>query len=411
MKAEIICSGEELVLGERLNTNSAWLAEQLAEIGIEPVQHTVVGDDEDEFVDVLKRAVAAMDMVVITGGIGPTVDDVTRQVVARVAGVGLARDAASLEYIQGLFRSWGREMRPSNAVQADFPEGAEVLPNGRGTAPGFRLKIGKCEIIVLPGPPAEMKPMWDTVVRPTLEGVSGEILVTRTVNCFGRGESDIAEVIRDLMAPGMNPLVGDTAEDAVIKLRIRAKARSYEEALGLIDDTKIEIRKRLSDVIFGEDEDTLESVVVGLLKSKGLTVSGAESCTGGFVTKMLTDISGVSASLTQSVVAYSNEAKVRLLGVPSELIEKHGAVSEAVARAMAEGARRTARTDIAFATTGIAGPTGGTAEKPVGLVYIAVADAQGTEPKELRIRGDRQQVRDRSAKNVLNMLRLRLQSF
>jgi len=299
-------------------------------------------------------------------------------------------------------------MKASNALQADFPSGSEVIPNPRGTAPGFRLKIRDCRIVVLPGVPSEMKAMWEASVRPAFEASATGVLVTRTLNCFGAGESDITEAIKDLMAPGRNPSVGDTAEDAVIKVRIRARAATFEEALGLIDDDKKLIRSRLGDLVFGEDDDTLESVVANLLISRGLTLAAAESCTGGLVAKRLTDVSGVSAAFIQGIVAYSNESKVRLLGVAPAMIEEHGAVSELVARAMAEGARTLARSDYAVSTTGIAGPTGGTPEKPVGLVYVAVTSPHGTTVRELRLRGDRAQVRDRATKSLLNMLRLEI---
>jgi len=408
MNAEIIAVGTELVLGERINTNSAWLAAQLAELGILTIRHTTVGDEEEVLAEALAHSAATVDLVILTGGIGPTPDDITRQAVARAAGVPLVRDEASLRHIQGLFGSWGRVMKASNALQADFPSGSEVIPNPRGTAPGFRLKIRDCRIVVLPGVPSEMKAMWEASVRPAFEASATGVLVTRTLNCFGAGESDITEAIKDLMAPGRNPSVGDTAEDAVIKVRIRARAATFEEALGLIDDDKKLIRSRLGDLVFGEDDDTLESVVANLLISRGLTLAAAESCTGGLVAKRLTDVSGVSAAFIQGIVAYSNESKVRLLGVAPAMIEEHGAVSELVARAMAEGARTLARSDYAVSTTGIAGPTGGTPEKPVGLVYVAVTSPRGTTVRELRLRGDRAQVRDRATKSLLNMLRLEI---
>jgi nicotinamide-nucleotide amidase len=410
MNAEIVAAGTELVLGERINTNSAYLAAQLAEIGVTPVLHTIVGDDEEAFVAVLARAVEASDLVIITGGIGPTLDDITRQTVARVTGVPLLRDAKALEHIAGLFRSWGREMKPSNAVQADFPKGATVIDNPRGTAPGFRIRVGKCEIVVFPGVPSEMKPMWEASVRPTLVGASGEAVVARSINCFGAGESDITEAIKEMMVPGRNPLVGDTAEDAVIKVRIRARAATFEKASGLIEDDMKEIRSRLGLLVFGQDNDTLESVVAGLLISRGLKIAVAESCTGGLVSERLTDISGISAAFIQGVVAYSNESKTTLLGVAPKLIVDYGAVSEPVARAMAEGARKSAGADYGISVTGIAGPTGGTPEKPVGLVYVAVASRRGTTCRELRLRGDRGQVRDRATKHLLNILRLEMAS-
>jgi len=406
MNAEIVAAGTELVLGERINTNSAYLAVQLAEIGVTPVLHTIVGDDEEAFVAVLKRAVKESDLVIITGGIGPTLDDITRQTAARVAGVPLVRDAKALERIEGLFRSWGREMKPSNAVQADFPKGAAVIDNPRGTAPGFRMRVEKCEIVVLPGVPSEMKAMWEASVRPTLVGASGEAIVAKSINCFGAGESDITEAIKDMMAPGRNPLVGDTAEDAVIKVRVRARAGTYDEAVGLIEDDMAEVRSRLGQLVFGQDDDTLESVVGGLLISRGLTIAVAESCTGGLVSKRLTDISGISAAFIQGIVAYSNASKTALLGVAPKLIADFGAVSEPVARAMAEGARKSAGADYGISVTGIAGPTGGTPEKPVGLVHVAVASRRGTTCRELRLRGDRAQIRDRAAKHLLNILRL-----
>jgi len=408
MKAAVISVGTELVQGEIVDTNSAWLARELAELGIDPIRHTTVGDDEAALAAAVTCAVALADIVIVTGGIGPTPDDITRQAIARVAGAPLVRDAAALAHIEGMFRSWGREMPPVNAIQADFPKGSEVIDNPRGTAPGFRITIKGTEIVVLPGVPSEMKAMWLATVRPALAGRGGGVLVTRTVNCFGRGEADITEVIKDLMAAGRNPLVGDTAEDAVIKVRIRARAATLDEALVLIAADKAEIRRRLGDAVFGEDDDTLGSVVAGELIARGLTVSVAESCTGGLVSARLTDISGISAAFTQGIVAYSNETKMRLVGVKPETLSKFGAVSDATARELAEGARRSAGADYGISATGIAGPAGGSLEKPVGLVYVAVASARGTTSRELRLRQTRDQIRDRAVKHLLNMLRLEL---
>ena len=408
MRAEIISVGTELVRGELVDTNSAFLARELGELGIETVRHVTVGDDEEALAAAIGEVAAKSDLAIITGGLGPTPDDITRQAVARAAGAALVPDPASLVYIEGLFKSWGRAMNPANAVQADFPAGATVIFNPRGTAPGFRMRICRSEVVVLPGVPSEMKAMWAETVRPYLAGKGGGVFVTRTLNCFGRGESDVTEAVRDLMAPGRNPLVGDTAEDAVIKLRIRAHAATVEEALTLIAATKAEARRRLGTIVFGEDDDTLESVVANLLISRRLKLAVAESCTGGLVSKRLTDISGVSAAFIQGIVPYADEAKVKLLGVPRALLDEHGAVSAEVARAMAEGERRSAATDFGLSVTGIAGPTGGTPLKPVGLVYIAVASARGTKARELRLRGTRDQVRDRSAKNALDMLRLEI---
>ena len=407
MKAEILCVGSELVLGEILNTNSAWLAVRLAEIGVETVHHTTVGDEMPCLVAVLRHATTRADVVLVTGGIGPTPDDITRQAVALVAGVPLVRDAGALEHIAEMFRGWGRTMSESNAIQADFPKASVIVPNPRGTAAGFRVAIGKSEVIVLPGVPSEMRAMWDETVRPYLAARAGSgVVLTRTVNCFGRGEADITDAIKDLMEPGRNPSVGDTAEDAVIKIRMRATAPTIDEALTLIAATRREVRRRLGDVVFGDDGDTLESVVMAELLRRGETISVAESCTGGLVSKRLTDIPGSSGAFIEGVVAYSNETKTKRVGVPKALLEKHGAVSEPVARALAEGIREMAGTTYGLGITGIAGPSGGTPEKPVGLVYIAVAGPRGTEARELRMRGSRDQVRDRATKGLLNVFRL-----
>jgi len=407
MKSAILCVGSELVLGEIVNTNSAWLAIHLAEIGLETIRHETVGDDEPRLIDSLLHSVSDADVVIITGGIGPTPDDITRQALAKAAGVPLVRDSGALAHIEHLFAGWGRKMSPSNAIQADFPEGSTIIPNPRGTAAGFRMPLGRSEVFVLPGVPSEMKAMWEESVRNILLGKgNGGAVVTGTVNCFGRGEADITDQIKDLMAPGRNPSVGDTAEDAVIKVRIRATADTRDAAMKMIEATKADVKRRLGDCVFGEDDDTLHSMVLRMLIERKATVATAESCTGGLIAKLFTDISGSSAAFIQGVVAYHNEAKVRLLGVPRELIEKHGAVSEQVARAMAEGARAAASTDYAISVTGIAGPTGGTPEKPVGLVYIAAASARGVESREIRLRGTREQIRDRAAKQALNLLRM-----
>lgn len=406
MNAEIVCVGTELALGEILNTNSAWLARELAEIGIETLHHSTVGDGRKEMADAISHAAGRTDFVIVTGGIGPTPDDITRQVVAEVAGVELVRDEPSLAHIRGLFAGWGREMAQSNAIQADFPAGSRIIPNPNGTAAGFHMPLGRAHIFVLPGVPAEMRAMWKDTVRPYLCGKTSGVVITRTVNCYGRGESEITDIIRDLMEPGRNPLVGDTAEDSIIKIRLRATAGTIEEALSLVAGTKAEIAGRLPDVVFGEDDDTLESAVVKLLRARGLTVAVAESCTGGLVAKRLTDIAGSSAVFIQGVVAYSNDAKTRLLGVPAKLIEKHGAVSAEVARSMAQGVRDSAGADFGLGVTGIAGPEGGTPEKPVGLVYVAIASESGVESRELHLRGDRERVRDRTTKTILNILRL-----
>ncbi|MHC4713554.1 MAG: competence/damage-inducible protein A [Planctomycetota bacterium] len=406
MKAAVIAVGTELVAGETVDTNSAWLSRQLADIGIETVRHTSVGDDEASLRDALACCARTADLIIITGGIGPTPDDITRGAVAEAAGVPLVRDKAVLAHIEGLFRGWGREMSPNNAGQADFPEGSRIIPNPRGTAAAFSVEISRSEVIVLPGVPNEMKLIWDASVRPHLSALSEGVTVTGTVDCFGRGESDITAAIGDFLIPGRNPSVGDTAEDAIIRVRIRARADTRDEARRMVEADKAEIRKLLGGIVFGEDGETLEGAVVKGLLSKGLTLAVAESCTGGLLAKRITDVPGASDCFLEGIVAYHNAAKIDLLNVPAELIEKHGAVSEEVAAAMAEGVRRCAKSDFALSTTGVAGPSGGTPEKPVGLVYIAVTSEADPVIRRLQLRGNRAEVRDRSVKNALNLLRL-----
>jgi len=406
MKAAVISVGSELVSGELTDTNAAWLSRELAGIGIPTLRHFCVGDDEEVLAETLTRAARAVELVVVTGGIGPTPDDITRRAAARAAGVELALDRGALAHIEELFASWGREMSENNRVQAFFPEGSEVIENPRGTAAGFRMPLARAQVIVMPGVPAEMKLMWAANVRPRLaQSVSGAV-VTGSVDCFGRGESDITRELVDLMAPGRNPAVGDTAEDAIIRVRIRAAARNPAEGRRMVEADKAEIRRRLGDIVFGEDGQTLQGAVVEALTASGKTLAVAESCTGGLIAAAVTDVPGASACFLEGITAYSNEAKVRLLGVAPQLIERHGAVSEEVAAAMAEGVRARAGADFALSSTGIAGPSGGTPEKPVGTVYVAAASAETTVTRGLRLRGDRATVRDRSVKHALNLLRL-----
>lgn len=410
MKAVIISVGAELVSGEITDTNAAFLSRELGSLGIETLRHICVGDDEEALAAAMREGAALGKVVIVTGGIGPTPDDITRQATALAAQAPLMRNQDVLEHIRGMFASWGRgrEMSENNAVQADFPEGAEVIENPHGTAAGFAVMISGTETIVLPGVPREMKLMWEHSVRERLTGRSPHVLVARTLNCFGLGESDISNKLGDLMAPGANPSVGDTAEEGVIRIRIRGSAETRKQAEAMVAATTARVRERLGEIVFGIDETTLQEAVVGKLLAGGLTVAVAESCTGGMVCRRITDVPGASGCFLEGVVAYHNDAKVRLLGVGQNLLERHGAVSGEVAAAMAEGVRERANSDWGLSTTGIAGPSGGTPEKPVGLVYVALCGPSGTQAHELRLRGSRFDVRDRTTKRLLNMLRLEL---
>lgn len=411
MKAEIISIGTELTSGRNLDTNSQWLARRLAALGVPVRYHTTLADDFEENLTALRVARGRAALVLLTGGLGPTQDDLTREVLAALAGVELELHQPSLDYIRELFTSRRREMPERNRVQALFPTGSEPLANPRGTAPGIWLDLGDCLLVAMPGVPREMHGMFDDEVLPRLRwrlGHAGEVLLERKLNTFGQGESAVEAKLLDLTRRGHVPEVGITASDAVISLRIFGRGRSVEEAQAQIAPVEALIRERLGDDLFGVDDEELHDVVARMLLEQERTVAVAESLTGGLVTSLLARIPGVSASLLGGVVAYANEAKVSLLGVPGELIAEHGAVSGPVAEAMAAGVRQRLGADLAVSTTGIAGPSGATANKPVGLVYIGLASSSSVRSWRVDWFGSRQEIQQRAAKSALNALRLRL---
>jgi len=410
-RAWIISIGTELTLGQSVDTNAAWLAEQLAAQGVRCERHVTVPDDLASIRDTLRQAADACDLIIATGGLGPTVDDLTREALAEAAGVPLETDAGSLEQIRAYFARRGREMPERNKVQARIPQGAQAIENTCGTAPGICMELNGTPCYALPGVPFEMREMFTRDVLPHLRAAAaGRVLRCRRLQCFGLGESDIGERLRDLMMPGRNPTVGTTAELGVIGVRINASGESAEVAEALLDETETEVRARLGMVVFGRETDTLASVVGAELAARGETLSTAESCTGGLIAKMLTDVPGSSVYFVGGAVAYANELKQRLLGVPAKVLASAGAVSEPVARAMVEGARRAFSTTYALAVTGIAGPAGGTADKPVGLVFFGLAAPTGVTVRESRFGSDapRTVIRERAARTALNLLRLRL---
>jgi nicotinamide-nucleotide amidase len=407
----IISIGTELVLGQSVDTNAAWLAEQLAAAGIRCDRHITVPDDLASIRDTLRQAAESCDLIIATGGLGPTIDDVTREALAEAAGVTLETDAASVEQIRAFFACRGREMPERNKVQARIPRGAQAIENTCGTAPGVHMDLDNTPCYALPGVPFEMKEMFTRDVLPGVRAAAGgRVLRCRRLQCFGLGESDIGEQLRDLMAPGRNPMVGTTAELGVIGVRINASGDSADTADGLLDEAEAEVRARLGEVVFGREGDTLASAVGARLTTRGETLSTAESCTGGLIAKMLTDVPGSSAYFVGGAVAYANELKQQLLGVPAEMLDSAGAVSEPVARAMAEGARRRFGSTYALSVTGIAGPAGGTPDKPVGLVFFGLAAPAGVGVRQVRFGSDarRDVIRQRAARTALNMLRLRV---
>ena len=326
---------------------------------------------------------------------------------ARFLDVELVQDDHLLEQIRAFFVNRRREMPARNNIQAHIPAGTEPIENPVGTAPGIYTQVENCHIFAVPGVPFEMEHLFEHWILPKLEAChQGQTVVVRRLQCFGMGESDLAVRLGDLMQRGRNPLINCTVHYSVITLHIIATAQDGPQAQALIEDDEATLRGLLGEVIYGVEQESLAQVVVSQLVTAGKTLAVAESCTGGWIEKMLTDIPGASQVFTQGWVTYSNEAKARELGVPAELLEQHGAVSEPVARAMAQGARQRAGTDVAIATTGIAGPGGGTPDKPVGLVYISLATAAGVEVKECCFKGTREMVRWRTTQTAFNMLRL-----
>lgn len=413
MQAVIISIGDELTTGQNIDTNSAWLSRELTAAGVAVIRHITVGDEVSRIETSFRQALAAAELVIATGGLGPTADDLTREALAAATDRVLEENAEALSQLEAFFARWQRPMSASNRVQALVPRGCRVVHNPRGTAPGLWYEKDGRHLFALPGVPSEMKAMYTAAIVPLVAGLaSGRSTQIARVLTFGMSEAKIGELIADLMARGRHPLVGTTASEAMITIRIVATAESPQAARELAQRDAAEVRKRLGDAVFGADDDTLHGAVAAGLVRRGLTVATAESCTGGMLAQRLTDVAGSSAYFLRGYVTYSNAAKSELLGVPAPLIAAEGAVSEAVARAMAEGCRAAARSDIGIGITGIAGPEGGSAEKPVGFVYVALVDEVGGEVKRLLL-GDhlsRAEVRDRAVKAALNMLRLRLNS-
>jgi len=411
VKVHILSIGTELTMGQTVDTNAAWLSAQLAGLGIVCEQHVTVSDDLEPIRRAITASVRDVELVLITGGLGPTDDDLTRQALADAMGVGLELHQASLDRIAEFFRSRNRTMSSANRVQAMFPVGAAPIENTCGTAPGIRANLDNTPVYCMPGVPREMKTMFTRDILPQLHNLGGgRACVQRLLRTYGGAEAEIGEKIADLMKRGRNPTVGTSAADLIISIRINSFADAPDEAARLAEADVAEVRSRLGNWVFGEGDETLQDAVGRQLIAAGRTVSTAESCTGGLIAKRLTDVSGSSAYMLQGFVTYSNKSKTDLLGVPAAMIEQHGAVSAEVARAMADGCRRVSGTDYAIAVTGVAGPTGGTPIKPVGLVYIGLADANATEVREVRL-GEhltRSEVRDRTAKCALGWLRQRL---
>ena len=415
LKAELVAIGDELVSGQALDTNSQWLARSLAALGVETRFHSSICDDMDENLGALRHAFGRAELVVTTGGLGPTQDDLTREALARVAGVELVEDPASLAAIAGFFERRNRAMTERNRVQALFPAGSEPIANRVGTAPGIWMRLGRATCICLPGVPYEMKVMFEEQVAPRVRSLMAargdtRFILERKLNLFGRGEADVEASALDLTARGREPMVGITASDATISFRVRSSSATETEAASALEGTLATIRARFADILFSEGDDELQHAVLAELARSGKTLAVAESCTGGLIADRVASLAGASEHFLGGVVSYSNASKSALLGVPAELIARVGAVSPEVAEAMAVGARGRFGSDLAVSVTGIAGPSGGTPEKPVGLVYLGLATAEGVRSRKLELGPEqpRRVIQSRSAKHALNWVRREL---
>jgi nicotinamide-nucleotide amidase len=409
LTAEIIAIGSELLTPFHADTNSLWLTEKLNSVGIEVKLKTIVGDDDARLEETLRDALRRSRVVVTTGGLGPTEDDITRKIAARSLGRRLLLNEKVLDDIRAKFMRWGRKMPEINARQAMVIEGAEVLDNPNGTAPGMYLEHEGRTVVLLPGPPREMRPMYENFINAKLAAKAGDLRVVRRVlRVVGLGESAVDERIAPVYTQYQNPQTTILFNRSEIEIHLTAQGKTEQEAELLLDGLAGQIEERLGDAVFAFRGEQMEEVVGLRLAVNGFTLAVAESCTGGLIAERLTEVPGSSNYFKEGVVTYSNEAKVRLLGVPADLIGEYGAVSAPVVEAMAEGVRERAETDFGLAVTGIAGPSGGTEDKPVGLVYIALADDAHTEHRKLLLPGDRQLIRWRASQAALDLLRRRL---
>ncbi len=406
LTAEIIAVGSELLTPEKTDTNSLWLTEKLIGIGVEVKLKTIVGDDEIRLEDAIRDALKRSDVVITTGGLGPTEDDVTRQVSARAAGRELVYHDELESELRERFRRWGREMPEINKRQAYVIDGAKILPNPNGSAVGMMLVDGGKHLVVLPGPPRELKPMFENFVLDSLKAVSGNIVVKRRIlRVSGMGESAVDELIAPIYKTFPSVQTSILFNRTEIEINLSSAATDEGTADAVLDELSEKLAVALGPAMFSSNGETMEEVVGKLLTARGETLSVAESCTGGLIGMRLTEIGGASAYFHEGAVTYSNEAKIRTLNVPAETLDKHGAVSAETAEAMAEGMRERAGTDYAIAVTGVAGPDGGSDEKPVGIVYIGYADDRRTKSLLLTLPGDRYLIRWRSSQAALDYLR------
>ncbi len=413
MVVELVSVGTELLLGNIVNTNARYLSEKCAMLGLSVYYQTTVGDNEERLAEVIKTALNRSDIVILNGGLGPTEDDLTKETCAKVMGLPLVTDQHTKERLKEYYKGRKKEDLPeSNWKQAVIPERAVVFDNGNGTAPGLVVEQNGKTVILVPGPPNELYPMMEKQICPYLQKKNEEVILSQMVKICGFGESKVEEMILDLIDKQTNPTLATYAKQGEVHLRVTARAATEEEAKKLLKPMVKEIKKRFGEAVYTTDEkETLTDVVVKLLKKHELTVTTAESCTGGLLAGTLVGVPGVSEVFREGFVTYSNKAKRKLLDVSKSTLKKYGAVSAQTAKEMAKGGVFATDADICVAITGLAGPDGATPEKPIGLVYIACYMNDKVHVEEFRFKGDRQKIRERSVVQALDVLRRSILEF
>jgi len=410
MNAEILAVGTELLMGQVVNTNARYLSQRLAELGVRVLYHSVVGDNPQRLTESLNLALSRVDIVIMTGGLGPTKDDLTKETVAKAFQRELVLNEQVYQQISDFFHKINRSMVESNAKQAYLPEGSEIIPNRNGTAPGCYIEQDGKFVAMLPGPPKEMIPMFEDTLVSWFEEKAGQVLASRMMKVFGIGESSMENMIMDIVDEQVNPTVAPYVGDGDVVVRVTALAPTRTEADTLLEPVVSAISKRLGSAVFSLSGETMEEVLVRILKEKNLTVSVAESCTGGLIAAKIVSVPGVSSIFMRSYVVYSDRAKIEELGVDAAIVEQYGAVSSETSVSMVEGLHRKTGCDVSIAVTGIAGPDGGTIEKPVGLVYISVKVAGEIRTESFRMNGNRERIRTVTAMHAMNMARCMLVS-
>ena len=410
---EILSVGTELLLGNIVNLDAQILSQGLSELGLNVYWHTVVGDNPQRAREAVAIAKQRADIIITTGGLGPTCDDLTKNVLAEAFGKQLYFDEASAERVRVYYQRTGRPMPENNLQQAMLPEGCTVLENDWGTAPGCAFEADGCHVIMLPGPPSECRPMFRHRAMPYLQKLSEGVIASHTLKMFGIGESAMEQQLREQMNAMTNPTLAPYAKEGECELRVTAKAATNEEAQALLKPTVEQMKEKFGNLVYGVDISSLEELIRDLLKEQDLTLGCAESCTGGLIAKRMTDLSGASQVFKGGIVSYTNEVKANVLGVPQEMLDQYGAVSAPVAQAMAEGARKVLNCDIAISTTGVAGPDKDDRDNEVGTMFVAIATKDGSyiRPLTLGTRPMRQRLRTQTAHHAFDLARRYLQNM